>query len=65
MVADLSSTGSSSQRGANKGVSPSDLVTPDLRCATVAALVSIHDSVKEVAGRMAKVTGRQHYLSPR
>lgn len=33
--------------------------------AVVAAVVSFHDTVKKVANRVAKVSGRLHYLSPR
>jgi dynein heavy chain 1 len=36
-----------------------------LREAVVSALVSIHNSVKTVTLKLAKTTGRQHYLSPR
>lgn len=33
--------------------------------AVVAAVVSFHDSAKKIALKVAKVSGRQHYLSPR
>ena len=36
-----------------------------LQEAVVAALVSMHDSAKKMTVRVGKVTGRQHYLSPR
>lgn len=38
---------------------------PQLHEAVVAALVSIHDAVKKATVRVGKVSGRQHYLSPR
>ena len=38
---------------------------PGLREAVVAALVSVHNSVKRVTTKMAKQSGRHHFLSPR
>lgn len=38
---------------------------PKLHEAVVSALVSIHDAVKTATIRLGKVSGRQHYLSPR
>lgn len=45
--------------------SASKSTSPTLRDAVVAALVSMHNSVKELTLRLGKGTGRQHYLSPR
>ena len=39
--------------------------TASLSDAVVAALMCIHHSVKQVSAKLRKVTGRQHYLSPR
>lgn len=39
--------------------------TPTINDAVVAALMSVHSSVKQVAAKLRKATGRQHYLSPR
>lgn len=38
---------------------------PNMRDAVVAALVIIHNSVKQLTLKMAKSSGRQHFLSPR
>jgi dynein heavy chain 1 len=38
---------------------------PTLSEAVIAALICIHSSVKQVAARLKKSSGHQHYLSPR
>eukprot|EP01032_Pedospumella_encystans_P010301 gene10301-12053_t len=38
---------------------------PTLSEAVVASLICVHNSVKTVAAKLRKATGRQHYLSPR
>jgi len=42
-----------------------DADQPGLREAVVAALVSLHNSVRITTLKIGKATGRQHYLSPR